>query len=242
LAEPPAAPEERFGVLEHGSLAHSVLRHLHEGDLLPYWPEQLDALFDRLFREECRKAHVVLTHQVEWDRLELLRNLRAYLKASPAARGWRSEVEWAFEFALRDDLWVRGRIDRFDESPTGDVRAIDYKYSKADLKKRFDAPDAVQGGLYLLALRSHGKNPVGFAYVPLKGDGKIADAPDPLELMEQAEQRTLSVVDQVRQGVIEPKPSDLNNCKWCTYRDACRARERVAAQAAAGGAASEDAE
>ncbi len=242
LAEPPAAPEERFGVLEHGSLAHSVLRHLHEGDLLPQWPQQLDALFERLFREECRKTHVVLTHQVEWDRLELLRNLRAYLKASPAARGWRAEVEWAFEFPLRDDLWVRGRIDRFDESPTGDVRAIDYKYSKADLKKRFDAPDAVQGGLYLLALRSQGKNPVGFAYVPLKGDGKIADAPDPAELMEQAEQRTLSVVDQVRQGVIEPKPSDLSNCKWCTYRDACRARERVAAQAAAGGSASEDAE
>ena len=243
LAEPPAAPEERFGVLEHGSLAHSVLRQLHEGDLLPHWPQQLDALFDRLFREECRKTHVVVTHQVEWDRLELLRNLRAFLKASPAARGWRSQVEWAFEFPLRDGLWIRGRIDRFDESPTGDVRAIDYKYSQADrIKKRFDAPDAVQGGLYLMALRQAGKKPVGFAYVPLKGDPREVEAPDPAELMAQAQERTLAVVEQVRQGVIEPKPSDLSNCNWCDYRDACRARERVAAQAAAGGSSGEDAE
>ena len=235
LAEPPAAPEERFGVLEHGSLAHAVLRQLHEGGLLPEWKRHLDALFDRLFREECHKTHVVLTHQVEWDRLELLRNLRAYLSAGPAARGWRSEVEWAFEFPLRDDIWIRGRIDRFDESPAGEVHAIDYKYSKADLRKRFDAADAVQGGLYLLALQRAGKKPVGFAYVPLKGEGRVADAPDPVELMEQAEERTLAVVYQVRDGVIEPKPSDLGNCKWCDYKDACRARERVAAQAAASG-------
>gem|GEM_PF-4722636 len=225
LQPPPKPPEERFGVLDHGTLAHKFLHEWTRGAAAPF-----EILFDRLFREICRKNNVTVDHRVEWHRLALERNLRRYLSQVPRREGWAVEAEWSFEFALRPDLIVRGQIDRFDRSSSGDVYAIDYKYSAASaVKDRMDAAETVQGGLYLHALAASGHRPAGFAYVALRGETKVVEAPDPRTLMEEAERRAVEAVESIRAGRIALDPSDPGICRWCDFRDACRIREAVAA-------------
>ncbi|MDX2180087.1 MAG: PD-(D/E)XK nuclease family protein [Bryobacteraceae bacterium] len=233
LQLPPKPPEERFGVLDHGTLAHRFLHEWTRGAAAPF-----EALFDRLFREICRKNHVTVDHHVEWHRLALERNLRRYLAQAPRREGWTVEAEWPFEFALRPDLIVKGQIDRFDRSPSGDVYAIDYKYSAASaVKNRMDAAETVQGGLYLHALASNGYRPAGFAYVALRGETKVVEASDPNTLMEEAERRAVEAVESIRAGRIAAQPSDTDICRWCDFRDACRIRETAAAAPAQGAGA-----
>lgn len=221
LQSPPRRPEERFGPLEHGSLVHSMLRRLSEGEI-----HDLEAAYEVAFRDVCRKVHVVESHHLEWHRLEMLRNLRAYLSSAKRRPGWTSYLEWAFEFSLIPGLTIRGRIDRFDESPDKEAFAIDYKYSNSDtIKKKLKGEVAVQGGLYLLALKASGYNPYGFAYVPLRGDAEPFEDFEVAVLMDDARERTIGAVTQIRSGRIEAAPADAGNCKWCDFRDACRIRE-----------------
>lgn len=225
LQPAPRKPEDRFGPLEHGSLVHTMLKHLAERSI-----DNLEEAYDFAFREVCRKVHIAETHHLEWHRLEMLRNLRIYLASSKSRPGWTPHLEWPFEFVLIQDLTVRGRIDRFDESPDGQAFAVDYKYSNVDnIKKKLKSEATVQGGLYLLGLKASGYQPHGFAYVPLRGDAEPFEDFDVETLMGQARERTIEAVTRILAGDIAVRPADTRQCKWCDFRDACRIRESAAA-------------
>ena len=40
--------------------------------------------------------------------------------------------------------------------------------------------------------------------------------------IENARQRTLAAVDEIRSGRIVPAPSDPGRCKWCDFVNVCR--------------------
>lgn len=224
----PSPPEERFGPLERGSFVHDLLRQVTVG-------EPFDQAFERLLRERCRSHHVVATHRLEYDRLDLLRNLRAYFAQPVGTEGWKQHAEWPFEFPLIDGLVIRGRIDRFDVSSSGEVFAYDYKYSREDnVKKKQSSDRDVQGGLYLLALKAAGYRPHGFAYVPLRGEANLSPRLDVDALMDEARERALLAVDRITTGDIAVVPADRNNCRYCDFRDACRINEQAGAAAASG--------
>jgi hypothetical protein len=197
------------------------------------FPEgDLEAVFDSQFREMCRALHIPPSHRIEWERLELLRNLSAYLKTAQTRPGWTPHVEWGFEFDLVEGVTIRGRIDRFDEGPDGKVYAMDYKYSAAERVKQ-QAAQSVQGGLYLLALERAGYRPAGFEFIPLRGEpgaGQWADSPE--AAMAFAREKTLEVVARVRSGEIYVQPLNRSDCAWCDFRDACRIQARGAAAVA----------
>jgi len=46
---------------------------------------------------------------------------------------------------------------------------------------------------------------------------------------EHAEERTLQVVEEIRSGRVAVKPADVENCRFCDYRDVCRVQLRQAA-------------
>ena len=227
LLEPPKPPDRRFGPLEQGSLAHEVLRLIHERPDVG-----LEETFDRAFRAKCRTLNISLTHRIEWDRQALLRSLRGFLDSFGVAGSGATHVETEVIFPLTDDIVVRGRIDRYDENADGEVTAIDYKYSNTEGAKRVArGEETVQGGLYLLALAALGKKPVRFIYVPLKGDATLQVQDNVAELMAEARSRTLDVVDRVRQGEVTVRPSSFTHCRWCLLKNACRIAEVGALEA-----------
>jgi hypothetical protein len=82
-------------------------------------------------------------------------------------------------------------------------------------------------------------------YVGLKGgvvyagwsDAPVADLtaePIPERWLENAEERTLRVVEEIRAGRVEAAPSNPENCRYCDYRDVCRVSLAASLSAAEG--------
>ena len=162
----PAAPRDRLDNLLQGSILH---RALAERTRLPLLGR---AVFDDIFRDECRRAHVPDTYRTEAVRLELLRNFEAFWEDRSVSLGWPSRVEQEFLFALNPLLSIRGRIDRLDVGPLQQALVIDYKYSAAaKIRDRVENTEGsdVQGGLYLAAARRHfGLEPAGMLFCGLR--------------------------------------------------------------------------
>lgn len=225
LRPAPPKPEDRFDPLAQGTLVHSILAEWHRTGA------PMLTLLDRLFNEYCRDKRVRQGYASEMARLQMARNLEAFLLDPRLQPGWEVHVEEPFEIELEPGVLVRGRIDRFEVSPDGSVRVCDYKYSHiAGLNKRFEQPDAdryVQGGLYLLALS--GKYAVeSFDYCALKGGARWKGWHSPIAVrdrMDEARRLTLDAVSSVASGVIDVRPWDSAACRYCDYRDACRVAE-----------------
>jgi ATP-dependent helicase/DNAse subunit B len=251
LRERPAAPRDRLDVLVQGSILHRTLAELAGAPLLG--AELLNAVFS----EECRRARVPSTYRTEAVRLEMLRNLEAYLKDGTVKLGWDIRVEEKFQFTLSPQLDIRGRIDRLEISPRNAAVVIDYKYSAGNkIRERVDESAGghlVQAGVYLLAAeRSFGLEPAGMFFCGLKNpvtwDGwhtgiagleRVGESTSPQvlrELMDNAAEAALKAAQEIGAGRIEPKPRDSDKCRWCEYRDICRIEEAPVARGAAGAA------
>jgi RecB family exonuclease len=220
LQPPPPAPSDRFGYLERGSLIHAALRRLtvEPGDPVRAFTEE--------FEQMVRQKRIPLTHQVEFQRLEILRNLLAYAANPFASTGETTEAEWKFEFDLGGGILISGRIDRFDVTAAGEATAIDYKYSReTNVRGKAASEASVQGGLYLLALESQGYRPVRFAYVPLRGESDAIVEEDATALMATARERTLLAIAKLREEIPAADPADPSQCRTCDFIDVCRIRE-----------------
>ena len=133
-----------------------------------------------------------------------------------------------------ETVGVRGKIDRLDVAPGGRAYVIDYKYSAAQrTRHRLDDANLLQAQLYAMAAeKTFGMRPATF-YVGLKGGvvyagwsdeavGDLTAEPVPERWLEDAETRTLRVVEEIRSGRVEAAPSNPENCRYCEYRDVCR--------------------
>ena len=52
--------------------------------------------------------------------------------------------------------------------------------------------------------------------------------------LERTRERTLQVVQQIRDGRMEAAPANPDNCRFCDFRDVCRIEIRVAEDLAEG--------
>ncbi len=121
-------------------------------------------------------------------------------------------------------LVLRGYIDRLDESPTGDLRVVDYKTGGAP-REAFEARALFQLKFYALVLwRTRGVVPRVLRLLYLR-DAEICDySPDTEELARF--ERTLIALRAAIERAIEtrdfrPKPSRL--CGWCAHQALCPA-------------------
>lgn len=244
LKERPKAPRDRLDVLMQGTILHRALAEVAGAPLLG------SAVLDQIFDQECARERVPRTYRTEAVRLELLRHFESFLRDRQADLGWKWEVEKQFEFALNENLTLRGRIDRLEIGPEHEALVVDYKYSTQvrGRRKENESGGSVQGGLYLLAAeRALGLNPVGMLFVGVKGrlewegwhiqipglerTGEVCARERLRELMDLAEQSAVSAQEGILAGRIEVRPADRKKCDWCDYRDICRveaiAEERV---------------
>ncbi len=238
----PVAPHDRLDVMIQGSIIHRVLAEMTQNPLFR------DTAFDRVFDEECSHLRIPRTYRTEAVRLEMLRNLEAFLADTSYGVRWPSIVETPFTIPLEQGFAIRGRIDRIDIAPDGTALVIDYKYSSADgLRRVIDENQEdtkVQGGLYLLAAeRQLGYKPIGMLFCGLRGKVQWAGwhtvvpgleevgtacQPDVLrERMNGAKGKAEEVHAAIPDGDVRPKPADPDKCPYCDFQDICRVESQA---------------
>jgi ATP-dependent helicase/DNAse subunit B len=216
----PETPAERLNALLLGNVAHEAIRVYTEDPRV-----DIEAVGERLLEQACRRERAPMGFEYERARIHLLRNLRLYVKNAPEApAGWVSKLEEPFEIEHASGVRIRGRIDRYDQSPvTGEIHVYDYKYSRADgLEEKYP----IQGALYAQAL---GPEVSQFAYVALReqAKAKVIAGEALTDLITMAAGQIEQVLANVNSGNIAVRPVDEALCRYCDYRDACRIRARA---------------
>ncbi|HUS05086.1 MAG TPA: PD-(D/E)XK nuclease family protein [Bryobacteraceae bacterium] len=240
LQEAPARPWDRLNLPLQGRIAHEALRSYYRDG------GQVAQIFTTIFQEACKKENVPDGYRTEAVRLELLYHLETFVRNSKLQRGDRMLLEHEFAWRLDADTIIHGYIDRIDVDPGGRATIVDYKYrSEARIRQTVKAHDEgtlVQGGLYLIALAQGGEFvPAGMIYCGFKKKETLdgwrpgETNEDALrEVMRHSREITQNALVQIREGRIEPKPSDLEKCGYCAYAVICRVGERAEIAAGAG--------
>jgi len=245
LAEPPVEPEQRLDPRLQGNIVHRVLeRWLQER-------RPVEALLEEVFRAHCGREGIPDGYRTEAVRLELARNLQAFIGQAliPGAR--LADAERSLTLALEDGVRLDCRVDRIDSTADGGALIIDYKYSTpetvAKLVRGHDQGTRIQGGIYMLAVKQLGRQLCGVLFAGLRktpgwdGWHTLAQSvghaqrcqPQVLhEVMEKSRATALDAVARIRQGVIAPRPADANLCQYCSCCDICRVESAVGVAAA----------
>jgi ATP-dependent helicase/DNAse subunit B len=227
LHPPPARPDERLDFLTQGNIVHEVLKE--------WWaqPQDIGPLFERIFARKVAEKRIPFGYHSEHMRNQMLDDLRAFA----ASRLWprdrfQSLTEEPFELPLGGVI-ISGKIDRLDTAADGKTYVIDYKYSAAaNVRAKLKNQTLLQAPLYMLAAQEFFRlKPEGMFYLGVKGkieySGWAASAPVkseplPANWLAESRERTLGIVDEIRQGRVEPAPANIDNCRFCDARDACR--------------------
>jgi putative RecB family exonuclease len=232
LKPAPPRPEDRFDFLTQGIMVHEVLAE--------WWanPQDVAPLFESVFERYLEEQRIPSGYHTERLRNAMLDDLRAFAADTQWPRGeYQSRVEESFVFALDESLEISGQIDRLDVAPDGRARVIDYKYS-ASVKDKSEDGTLLQPPLYLMgAERAFGVQPAGMFYVGLKGGVVYAEWQAgglPHDWREDAKDRTLRVVGEIRAGRVDAAPANADKCRYCDYRDVCRVEAGAAAAVAEG--------
>ena len=229
LKTAPARPEDRLDFMTQGTIVHDTLAEWYAE------PQDIAPVFERVFQAALEDLRIPPGYHVERLRNAMLEDLAAFAEDRRWPReAFQSQTEQGFEFAL-ETAGVRGKIDRLDVASDGRSYVIDYKYSAAQrTRHRRTDPNLLQAPLYMMAAeKAFGTRPAGMFYIGLKGGplyvgwsdapvGDIAADPIPEGWLQDAEARTLRVVEEIRSGRVEAAPSNAESCRFCDYRDVCR--------------------
>jgi len=230
LDEPVKRPEDRLDARVQGVIVHAVVAEWQRE------PQPIVPLFERIFAETCRKEEVAPGYRTEALRTRMRADLERFVEKFGKAAGAGTRIEEPFQYALEDGTGIRGRIDRMDTAPGGATDVLDFKYSKkaSDYAKN---DERLQGPLYLLAVeKQFGLRAGAMFYCGLRDDVQIKEQIVPRERLAAAEATARRIAAEVRDGRAEPRPADLEPCRYCTFKDVCRYEAQAAELTAAEGA------
>jgi hypothetical protein len=198
-------------------------------------PQPIVPLFERVFAEICRQEGVASGYRTESLRVRMRADVERFAGGGGQPAGPGTRIEEPFEFALNDEVKIRGRIDRMDCLPDDTADVVDYKYSKKASEFARDV-NRLQGPLYLLAVeKAFGLKPGNMSYCGLRGAVQSVVQEVTGERLAAAAETTLRIAVEVREGRAEPRPADLAPCRYCTFKDVCRYQPAAAALTVAEG-------
>jgi RecB family exonuclease len=136
-----------------------------------------------------------------------------------------------FEFIGRDGprrIALKGVADRIDLLEDGTLRLVDYKLSSAPSKSR-----ALQLPIYGLCAEQRLKSYKGSdwtlgeaAYIAFRGAKRVTPLftarSDRGQVLAEAQQKLIDVVDRIERGEFPPTPEDVFLCGFCSYGAVCR--------------------
>jgi hypothetical protein len=243
--DPPEEPEEALSLspAEMGEIAHDILRRLGRdvaegkgwGDIEAAARRTVDRFarenptgLPGLFRIRCRGVERDVARLAAWER-----------RREAERPGWRIDrVEEAFSLPAAPPLpALRGRVDRIDRGPAGEVRVIDYKYR--DPARGEIPPDWIRHGLshqvpvYLAFAASLSPAPsaVSAAFYFLRNEFGIEEAPAWDEIREEWAAALAGWLSLAEAGAFPPLPhhrfssagrASPRYCISCPFRDHCR--------------------
>jgi ATP-dependent helicase/DNAse subunit B len=235
LQGPPKSAGEDLDFLIAGNVLHETAARWHRSPESPIEP-----IFEGVWDAALAEERIPESYRTEVVHAALLRSLREYVTSARLAPGWTVVTERTVSWG-KAGVTVRGRVDRIDSNESKECRVVDLKYSGShgarERKEGHEAGTLVQGGLYLLALEQEGYKPISFHYCATRGEINWQGWDDPAELrsiMTAAEENTLRVAAEIRNGRIVPQPADPGKCGFCDFRDACRSASGEMALEASG--------
>jgi ATP-dependent helicase/DNAse subunit B len=164
------------------------------------------------------------------------------------AAGQKREAEVRYALDDNEQLFVNGRIDRYDVFGDNFGLIVDYKYSSEDrvktIFKEHEQGARLQAPLYLLGLeRNLGIRPAGMRFWGLRrkttvmgwvidgvfpadqildGDQSLSPAEFRAKL-DNALSNALRAIGEIRAGRIQVEPRDRDFCRrFCDFRGVCR--------------------
>lgn len=244
---PPAArpPAREIAPLDYGSLVHRVMEGFFrahgaafcrkEGTLAD-WKRLADEIVDRCYDEFLREYPLAGEGAVDAQRRRLRRDVEHLLRAE-----WESGLGAAFgavevefgdptpEAVIVDGgrtLYVRGRIDRIDESAGGLVlRDIKTGRPKLFDEQPVDLVVDAQIALYaLVAPRLRAERPVvraGYSYPVVAGDSERVFTGDDLRALLDSARGWFGVAGELLEARAFPHTTDAERCKYCAFQAVC---------------------
>jgi ATP-dependent helicase/DNAse subunit B len=248
LKGPPDDPERRLDPLIVGTIIHRAIANWSAKPDQPI-DRALDAVLDEtLETRSIRKSfHTeMLRHNLRTDLARFVSEALSRPLGDLAGQKREAEVRYAIDDA--EQLFINGRIDRYDMFGDNFGLIVDYKYSSENrvetIVKEHGEGMRLQAPLYLLGLqRNHGIRPAGMRFWGLRRKttvmGWVVDGLFPKEQLlegddalsaEEFQQRldravetALGAIGEIRAGRIEVDPVDRGFCRrFCDFRAVCR--------------------
>jgi ATP-dependent helicase/DNAse subunit B len=248
LKGPPDHPERRIDLPLVGTIIHRAIANWSAAPQHPI-DEALDAVLDETLEQKSipRSFHTeMLRHNLRTDLARFVSETLSRPMGDPAGQEREAEVRYAIDDT--EQLFINGRIDRYDVFGDRYGLIVDYKYSSQDrvktIVKDHEQGARLQAQLYLLGLeRNHGIRPAGMRFWGLRRKttvmgwiiedlfpkDQILDGDEALSLAEfrakldSALQTALGAIAEIRSGRIEVEPRDREFCRrFCDFRSVCR--------------------
>ena len=98
---------------------------------------------------------------------------------------------------------MKGRLDRLDRLPNGDIAIVDYKTGKA--KTQEDADDSLQLSIYALAAKGLGHTPSSLVFINLT-NGTAVESRRSEDQLRAARSKIAEIAGKISAGEFDPNP------------------------------------
>jgi DNA helicase-2/ATP-dependent DNA helicase PcrA len=202
-----------------GSVVHETLRKLTEMEMEGDRPTLAEA---RKVLESKWDPHAYPSKKKEGEdlaRAEAM--LKYYLEWQAKNRNEPLAAENRFEFTF-DGHRVKGKIDRLEETPSGEMEIIDFKTGKHPPSLK-ELDEHLQLHLYGLAVQSKfGRMPRTASLLYLE-KGKPMTISFDQPRMEAFQTRLKNDIDRIMREEFGPTPS-YQTCSYCDFQSVCEAK------------------
>lgn len=230
-------PEAPSPAAVRGTLVHAVLERLFDLPAAERTPtsacgmveDQWRALLEReprtrdLFGPDPEQVPERAAALATW--LDSARRLlERYFELEDPTRLEPAGRELELEVLLQDGLVLRGIVDRLDETPSGDLRVVDYKTGRAP-SELHEAGAMFQMRFYALVLwRMRGVVPRLLQLVYLGSGDVLRYAPDEADLLAtERKVRALWEAIETARATGDWRPRPGRTCSWCDHQALCPA-------------------
>ena len=212
-------PEDASAPLQFGNAMHLALKAYFDGVRVGRAPDEETLI--ACFLDEFSKANIPEPLQRElyegYGREQLAAVVRTRF-AHPLGEIVESEKRFSIDV---EGAKVKGRLDRLDRLPNGEVAIVDYKTGKA--KTQDDADESLQLSIYALAAKKLGHTASSLVFINLTNGTAVESRRTESQLL-AAQSKIREIAGKIAAGEFDANPG--SRCFWCAYSDICPEQEQ----------------